>query len=277
MKSYLFYKLNLIYGRIALGIEYFGSEYFGWQRLKQYNTIQQTIEEAVKIFTGHSITLKASSRTDSGVHATRQIAHFDSYICRSQKSWVMGINSNLPSDIRIRWAVKVSDNFNSRKAIARRYRYLIYNNFIPSALIRNTMSCHKTPLNINNMHIAAQSLIGKHDFTSYRSSSCQSRNTIKILHFIEVRRYGPILIIDIQANSFLHHMVRNIVGVLLEIGDGRRSINWCQEILLKKNRKEAGITAKAKGLYFVDVIFNKELQNQLPYRVEPIEPHLFYI
>ncbi|CEL12309.1 tRNA pseudouridine synthase A [Candidatus Portiera aleyrodidarum] len=274
-----FNKLNenyFISGRIAIGIEYIGSEYFGWQRLKQYNTIQQTIEEALKIFTGQKITLKASSRTDSGVHATRQIAHFDSHICRSQKSWVMGINFNLPIDIRIRWAVKVSETFNSRKAIARRYRYLIYNNFIPSALIHQTMIWHKTPLNINQMQIAAQSLVGKHDFTSYRSSSCQSINTIKNLHFIEIRRYGPILIIDIQANSFLHHMVRNIVGVLLEIGDGRRSRNWCNEILLKKNRNEAGITAKAQGLYLVDVIYNKELQNKLP--IEPIgPPHLFYI
>lgn len=272
----VFYNLKFIYGRIALGVEYIGWEYFGWQRLKQYNTIQQTIEEALQKFTGHSITLKASSRTDSGVHARRQIAQLDSFICRSQKSWVLGLNSKLPSDVRIRWAVKVSDKFNSRKAIARRYNYLIYNKFIHSVFISNYMSWYKTPLNIKKMHVAAQSLVGKHDFTSFRSSTCKSINTIKNLHFIEVRSYGPIIIIDIQANSFLHHMVRNIVGVLLEIGNGRRSVKWCKKILVKKNRKEAGKTAEAKGLYLVDVLFNKEIQSQLP--TEPIgSPQLFYI
>ncbi|CAA3704286.1 tRNA pseudouridine synthase A [Candidatus Portiera aleyrodidarum] len=273
-----FYNLNFIYGRIVLGVEYIGFEYFGWQRLKQYNTIQQTLEEALKIFTGHAITLKASSRTDSGVHAIRQIAQFDSFICRSQKSWVLGLNSNLPSDVRIRWAVKISDKFNSRKAIARRYKYLIYNKFIDSALIRNTMSCHKTPLNIKQMHIAAQSLVGKHDFLSYCSSNCKSISSIKTLHFVEVRSYGPIIIIDIQANSFLHNMVRNIVGALLEIGNGRHSVNWCKKILFKKNRNEAGKTAKAKGLYLVDVLFNKEFQTQLPHEPNSIiGPHqLFY-
>lgn len=272
----LFYNLNFIYGRIVLGVEYIGCEYFGWQLLKHYNTIQQQIEEALKLFTGHSITLKASSRTDSGVHAIKQIAQFDTFICRSQKAWVLGLNSKLPSDIRIRWVVKVSDKFNSRKAIARRYNYLIYNKFVHSALIRNTRNWQKKPLNIKKMHIAAQSLVGKHDFTSFRSSSCKSINTIKILHFIEVRSYGPIVIIDIQANSFLHHMVRNIVGVLVDIGKCRRSVKWCKNLLLKKNRKEAGKTATAKGLYLVDVLFNKELQDQLP--TEYIGSHqLFYI
>lgn len=250
-----FSQLNFIYGRIALGVEYIGCEYFGWQRLKQYNTIQQTLEESLKLFTGHSITLKASSRTDTGVHAIRQIAHFDSFICRSQKSWLLGLNSNLPSDVRIRWAVKVSDTFNSRKAIARRYNYLIYNNFIHSAFISNTMNWHKTPLNINKMHLAAQSLVGKHDFTSFCSSSCKSINTIKVIHFIDVRRYGLTIIVDIQASSFLHHMVRNIVGVLLEVGIGHRSITWCKDLLFIKNRNESVKTAHAKGLFLVDVLF----------------------
>ncbi|WP_025732858.1 tRNA pseudouridine(38-40) synthase TruA [Carnimonas nigrificans] len=240
-------------GRIALGIEYEGTAYCGWQRLKHAPSIQQSLEEALAKVARAPVELSASGRTDSGVHACRQIAHFDAPSARSQKAWVMGVNANLPRDIRVHWAVSVSDDFHSRaSAIARRYRYVIYNSARAPALDRQLLTWHRTLLDAERMHQAAQVLVGEHDFSAFRAARCQSSTPWRHLHFIEVNRYGPLVVIDVQANAFLHHMIRNIAGTLLAIGDQRYPVEWCGELLKAGVRAEAGATAPASGLHFVD-------------------------
>lgn len=243
-------------GRFAMGIEYDGSAYYGWQRLKHGPSIQQVLEEALEKVARAPIALSASGRTDTGVHATRQIAHFDAPVARTQKAWVMGGNANLPRDVRIQWVVPVSDSFHARAtATARRYRYLIHNSSMPPALSHKTVTWHRSPLDEQRMHRAAQALVGEHDFSGYRAAKCQSSTPWRHVHFVDVARYGPLIVIDVQANAFLHHMIRNIVGVLLAIGDGRQDEHWCRQVLENRNRAEGGITAPPYGLHFVDARF----------------------
>lgn len=243
-------------GRFAVGIEYEGSHYYGWQRLKEGPSVQQVLEEALSKVAQAPVTLFASGRTDTGVHATRQIAHFDAPSARTQKAWVMGGNANLPRDVRIQWVVPVSDDFHARaSATARRYRYLIHNSSMPPALSRDTLTWHRTPLDAERMHRAAQALIGEHDFSGFRAAKCQSSTPWRHVHFVDVKRFGPLVVVDVQANAFLHHMIRNIVGVLLAIGDGRAEERWCGEVLQARNRAEGGITAPPQGLHFVDARF----------------------
>ncbi|ANF57796.1 tRNA pseudouridine(38-40) synthase TruA [Halotalea alkalilenta] len=240
-------------GRIALGIEYEGSAYYGWQRLRHGPSVQQTLEEALARVARAPVELVVSGRTDTGVHASRQIAHFDAPSPRSQKAWVMGANANLPRDVRVHWAVSVADDFHARaSAIARRYRYLIYNAASAPALGSRQLTWHRTPLDERRMHAAAQVLVGEHDFSAFRAAKCQSSTPWRHLHFIEVRRFGPLVMIDVQANAFLHHMIRNIAGTLLAIGDGRRPVEWCAELLADGVRAVAGATAPAQGLHFID-------------------------
>lgn len=240
-------------GRIALGIEYDGSAYCGWQRLRHAPSVQESLETALGKIARTPIELVASGRTDSGVHASRQVAHFDTSAQRTQKAWVMGVNSKLPRDIRVHWAVSVPDHFHARaSAIARRYRYLIYNGALPPALAHQQVAWHRSPLDEMRMHRAAQVLVGEHDFSAFRAAKCQSSTPWRHLHFIEVKRYGGLVVIDVQANAFLYHMIRNIAGTLMAIGDGRYPEEWCEALLQGKAREEAGVTAPANGLHFVD-------------------------
>ncbi|WP_106477205.1 tRNA pseudouridine(38-40) synthase TruA [Phytohalomonas tamaricis] len=244
-------------GRIALGVEYNGASYYGWQRLSHGPSIQAALETALAKVASQPITVMCSGRTDSGVHATRQIVHFDTETPRTQKAWVMGVNANLPSDIVVHWAHFVPDDFHARFcALARRYRYVIMNRATPSALSCHDVTWHRTPLDERRMHEAAQALIGEHDFSGYRAAGCQSTSPWRHVHFAEVRRYGPLVVIDIQANAFLHHMIRNIAGVLMAIGDGRQDIGWCREILEHGVRAQGGVTAPAQGLHFVDARYD---------------------
>ena len=250
-------------GRFAMGVEYDGSRYYGWQRLKHGPSVQQVVEEALQRVAGQSIDIYASGRTDSGVHATRQIAHFDSSAARTQKAWVMGGNANLPPDVRIQWVVPVSADFHARaSATARRYRYVIFNSSRPPALNGTCMTWHRAPLDERRMQRAAYALVGEHDFSAFRAAKCQSSTPWRHVHFVEVCRHGPLVVVDVQANAFLHHMIRNIAGVLLAIGDGRRPVEWCADVLAARDRARAGVTAPPNGLHFIDARFAG--QDRLP-------------
>ena len=247
--------------RVALALSYDGSHYRGWQsqRKPQVDTVQELLEKALSQVANGPITVQCAGRTDAGVHASHQIVHFDTPSERSEKAWVMGCNTLLPRDIAIHWAQPVGQAFNARfSATARRYRYVILNTPARSALLPSGVTWQSRPLDEVAMHEAAQSLLGERDFTSYRAVACQSRTPMRNVHFIDVVRRGDLVIIDIQANAFLHHMVRNITGVLMTIGSGKRPVSWAGEVLAARDRTVAAETAPPYGLYLVDVIYPEQ-------------------
>ncbi|GHE19825.1 tRNA pseudouridine synthase A [Halomonas urumqiensis] len=244
-------------GRLAMAVEYDGTAYCGWQRLKHAASVQDEVEKALARVASHPVNVKASGRTDSGVHATRQIIHFDAPVPRSEKAWVFGVNANLPRDIAMRWVKAVPDEFHARfKALARRYRYVILNQPSRPVLERANATWCRDPLDADAMHRAAQVLIGEHDFSSFRAAGCQSKTPWRRLHFIEVHRHGPLVMIDVQGNAFLHHMIRNIVGALVTVGRGSRGEDYLAELMVLKDRKRADVTAPACGLHFVDSLYD---------------------
>jgi tRNA pseudouridine38-40 synthase len=244
--------------KVALALSYDGSQFHGWQsqRKPQVPTVQEALEAALSKIANTSILVQCAGRTDTGVHASHQVVSFDSPVERLEKAWVMGVNSHLPDSIAVAWAKPVDDEFNARfSATARRYRYVILNTPARPALMNNGVTWFSRELDEQAMHEAAQSLIGELDFTSYRAAACQSRTPMRNVHFIDVSRNKDLVIVDIQANAFLHHMVRNVVGVLLEIGCGSKSVEWSGQVLAAKNRSVAAPTASPCGLYLVDVIY----------------------
>ncbi|MCC5881564.1 MAG: tRNA pseudouridine(38-40) synthase TruA [Halomonas sp.] len=258
-------------GRLAMGVEYDGSAYCGWQRLKHAPSVQGELERALAKVASQSITVHASGRTDSGVHATRQVIHFDSPVPRSQKAWVFGVNANLARDVAVRWVREVPDDFHSRfKALARRYRYLILNQMSRPVLERANVTWCRDPLDADAMHRAAQALVGENDFSSFRAAGCQSKTPWRHLHFIEVRRHGPLVVVDVQGNAFLHHMVRNIVGALVSVGRGEQDDTYLARLLALRDRTLADVTAPACGLHFVDSLYDNDWG--LPQ--EPLGPNL---
>ncbi|RCV90979.1 tRNA pseudouridine(38-40) synthase TruA [Billgrantia montanilacus] len=258
-------------GRLALGVEYDGSAYCGWQRLKNAPSVQAELERALAKVASQPVTVHCSGRTDSGVHATRQIVHFDPPVPRSQKAWVFGVNANLPRDIAVRWVHEVPDDFHARfKALARRYRYIILNQPSRPVLERANVTWCRDPLDAEAMHRAAQTLVGEHDFSSFRAAGCQSTTPWRKLHFIEVHRHGPLVVVDVQGNAFLHHMIRNIVGALVTVGRGGRGDDYLAELLALKDRSLSDVTAPACGLHFVDSLYDEIWD--LPR--EPLGPNL---
>ena len=245
--------------RYALGIEYDGSAYSGWQRLLEGNTVQAAVEKALSFVAHHPVAVVCSGRTDAGVHAQCQVIHFDSDSSRTDRAWVLGTNTQLPQDVRVLWCQPMSDEFHARySARARRYRYTILNRSIPPAMHRHFLSWERLPLNVDAMHEAAQALCGLHDFTTFRTVKCQAKHPNRDLHDISVRRSGEQVIVEVQANGFLHHMVRNIVGSLVVIGRGEKPINWIAELLALKDRTQAGPTAPAEGLVFMGAKYPQE-------------------
>ncbi|WP_043532435.1 tRNA pseudouridine(38-40) synthase TruA [Litchfieldella xinjiangensis] len=258
-------------GRLAFGVEYDGSAYCGWQRLKHAPSVQAEVERALARVAGQPVTIHCSGRTDSGVHATRQVVHFDPPISRSQKAWVFGANANLPRDIALRWLVPVEEDFHARfLALARRYQYVILNQPSRPVLERANATWCRDPLDVPAMHRAAQALVGEHDFSSFRAGGCQSKTPWRHLHFIEVHRHGPIVVIDVQANAFLHHMIRNIAGALVAVGRGEKGEDYLHHLLEVKDRTLASVTAPGCGLHFVDSIYDSRFA--LPR--EPLGPNL---
>jgi len=240
--------------RYALGIEYDGKNYCGWQRQKSVVSVQQKLEQALSKIADEPIEVVCAGRTDTGVNATNQVVHFDTNKIRKDVAWTLGVNTHLPGDIAVTWVKAVSDEFHARfSATARRYRYIIYNNKLRPAILSYGISHWHHSLDEKLMQQGAQHLVGKHDFTSFRTVHCQSHSPVRTIKHCEITRQGEYIIVDIKANAFLHHMVRNIVGSLMRVGQSQEKTTWIKDVLEYKNRCLAGVTAPPEGLYFVEV------------------------
>ena len=242
--------------RIALGIEYDGSGYCGWQHQDHCPAVQTRVEAALRFVADATVSVTCAGRTDTGVHALNQVVHFDTDARRPLRAWTEGINTRLPDDIRVHWAKVVADDFDARfSAVARRYSYVIHNVPTRSALLRQRVAWVRQPLDAEAMHAAAQALVGERDFSSFRAAGCQARHPVREVQRVSVRRQGDMVLIDIQANAFLHHMVRNIAGSLIKVGLGERPTEWIAELLAMRDRTQAAETAPAAGLYFVTAVY----------------------
>lgn len=249
-------------GRVALAFEYDGRNFHGWQLQKSgVRSVEAELTRAVARVANHPVDLVCAGRTDAGVHASYQIAHFDTPSIRNLRSWVMGINTALPDDISVHWAGNGVGDFHARfSATYRRYRYVIYNHPVRPGIQRGQVSWTFRPLDAERMHAAAQALAGEHDFSSFRAAGCQSRTPVRFLERIAVTRKRDFVVIDVQANAFLHHMVRNIAGALMAVGSGKQRPEWIHEILVARDRTAAGVTAPPHGLYLVDVGYPDEFR-----------------
>lgn len=243
--------------RLALGVEYDGSGFLGWQRLSQpgvegNDTVQQALETALSFVADGPVATVCAGRTDAGVHAACQVVHFDTAIERDPRGWVLGATSRLPAAICVRWCHPVAEEFHARfSAHARRYRYRILNRPVRPALGRQYLSWERRPLDAGSMQRAAQALVGEHDFSAFRTVHCQAPHARRNLQELTVRRFGDEVVVEVQANAFLHHMVRNIVGSLLPVGRGDQPESWLEELLAARDRTAAGPTAPAAGLVFL--------------------------
>lgn len=238
--------------RYAIGIEYDGSEFLGWQIQRQEPTVQGALEKALSRVANHEARVTCCGRTDTGVHALGQVAHFDSDSQRDERSWILGLNSHLPRFVSVLWIRPVDEDFHARfSAYSRSYRYRILNRWIRPALDSRRMSWCRVPLDADKMHEAAQQLLGEHDFTSFRARACQARHAVREIHQVSVRRDGDEVTLDITANGFLYHMVRNIAGSLLRIGGGEAPVEWLADVLKREDRTVAAPTAQPEGLYFL--------------------------
>jgi tRNA pseudouridine38-40 synthase len=252
--------------RIALGIEYDGTAYNGWQRQRTGDGVQERVESALTEVANEAIDVCCAGRTDTGVHASGQVVHFDTNSKRSDRSWILGANTNLPDDIAVTWAQPVADEFHARfSATARRYRYVIRNCLVRSALDRHRAWWVYQPLDAGRMHTAAQSLLGKHDFSAFRAAGCQASTPVREITSISVTRSGEKLVLDITANAFLQHMVRNITGTLVAIGNGDESVESLSVVLASKDRKKGGVAAPPHGLTLIEVAYPDDFE--LPKKV----------
>lgn len=247
--------------RIALGIEYDGSAFSGWQFQDHSPSIQAVVEAALSKVAGQPVRVICAGRTDTGVHAAEQVVHFDTGVERSLRAWVFGANANLPKEVAVLWATPVSDEFHARfKACRRRYRYVIYNRPVRPTFLAWRTTWEYRPLDVARMQTAAQALIGEHDFSSYRAQGCQAKSPVRTVTRLEVSRQEELVFIDIEANAFLHHMVRNIAGVLMAIGAGEQPVSWAKEVLEHRQRALGGVTAPPSGLYLMAVEYPAEFQ-----------------
>ncbi len=243
--------------RLALGVSYRGTRYCGWQKQAHSdNTVQYHVEAALSQVANHPVSTRCAGRTDSGVHSTGQVIHMDTMAERSAHNWQSGTNRYLPRDIRINWVKTVDSDFHARfSAIYRRYHYVIEDNSVGHAIFTGLVTPYRYRLDVEKMHRAAQCLLGEQDFSSFRASQCQSNTSFRHIDFVNISRShdNRFVIVDIQANAFLYHMVRNIVGALLMVGRGKYSSQWLEELLLARDRKKAPATASADGLYLIAV------------------------
>ncbi|KGE04305.1 tRNA pseudouridine synthase A [Pseudohaliea rubra DSM 19751] len=256
---------------MALLVEYDGSAFCGWQSQPHAPSVQDALEAALAAVAATPVRTHCAGRTDTGVHATGQWVHFDDPVGRSAKAWVLGTNANLPGTVRVLHAQAVPVDFHARhSATARRYRYLVTDTPVAPALYRGLVTWRRGSLDAGRMHKAAQLLLGELDFSSFRAAGCQSRTPWRRVEAISVARAGPLLCVDITANAFLHHMVRNIAGALLAIGAGERDADWLERLLACRDRRQGAETAPPDGLYLVAVRYPERFA-----LVPPSRPFLF--
>jgi tRNA pseudouridine38-40 synthase len=240
--------------RIAAGIEYRGTGYAGWQRQDHAESIQGHVERALSNVADHPIQVQCAGRTDAGVHALQQVVHFDSDAPRDERAWVLGTKTWLPDAISLLWTRAVPGDFHARfSALGRGYHYVILNRDSRPGLWQGLISWECRALDAGRMMAAAPALLGRHDFTSYRGQGCQAKTAWRELRRLDVHRHGDLIVLHVEANAFLHHMVRNIAGVLIAIGLGTRPVSWAAEVLAARDRTAGGITAAADGLYLTAV------------------------
>lgn len=247
---------------IALGIEFNGSHYRGWQRQQAgVPSVQEELEKAISRVANHQITLQGAGRTDAGVHASNMVAHFCSPSERTEHQWLRGINTWLPKDIAVRWVKNMDPQFHARfKANARRYHYVCSMQNHPSALMSGMVTCINQAVDVSLMQEAADLIVGEHDFSSFRAAACQAPSPIKRIEFARFSAQGSLVVLDIKANGFLHHMVRNLMGTFLKVGQGELEPSCVSDILLAKDRTLAPATAPPDGLYFVNAYYPAEFQ-----------------
>ncbi|MES2975056.1 MAG: tRNA pseudouridine(38-40) synthase TruA [Pseudomonadota bacterium] len=242
--------------RLALGVSYNGQAYEGWQSQSSGLTIQDKLEDALRKFTTQPVSTLCAGRTDSGVHGLMQVVHFDTPLERDMSSWVRGTNRFLPADIAIQWAMSVPDAFHSRaSAIARRYAYVLLQSPVRPSVEAGRVGWAFRPLDGEAMRNAAGHLLGEHDFTSFRASACQARSPVKTLTRLEISQRGPYWRFEFEANAFLHHMIRNIMGCLVAVGQGSQPAGWVHEVLAARDRDAAAPTFSPDGLYFLGPVY----------------------
>ncbi|MFZ4536758.1 tRNA pseudouridine(38-40) synthase TruA [Propionivibrio sp.] len=240
--------------RIALGVEYDGSAFHGWQKQPGGGTVQDALQAALSQIAGEPVNVVCAGRTDAGVHATAQVVHFDTLLERPLSAWVRGTNTFLPSTVAVRWAHPVSDDFHARfLAYGRCYRYILINRPQRTGVWHGRAGWYHHPLDVEIMQQAAGMLLGEHDFSAFRAAGCQARSPIKTIRQAAVRRTGDMIVFDFEAGAFLHHMVRNLVGSLVYVGQGKHSPGWIGGLLASGDRRLAAPTFSAAGLYLVDV------------------------
>ena len=243
--------------RIALGLEYDGTGFHGWQSQSEGNTVQDAVEAALAIVADHSVRVHCAGRTDAGVHATAQVLHFDTEARRPLNAWVRGVNANLPDSIAIRWAQPVNDDFHARfSARARRYRYLLLNRPERPGLLHGRVGWYHRSLELKAMQSAAASLLGEHDFSAFRAAGCQAKSPVKKLSLARVSCHRDLFVFEFEASAFLHHMVRNLVGSLVHVGKGAEPADWLSRVLVSRDRSVAAATFDANGLYFAGVEYD---------------------
>lgn len=254
--------------RVALGIEYDGTAYNGWQRQKSGVGIQTLVEEAVSSVADENVEVVCAGRTDTGVHASAQVAHFDTGAERSLRGWLLGINSALPEDINATWTAVVDAEFHARfSATSRSYRYLILNRPVRSALHRNRAWWVFEPLDEEAMRVASEWLLGEHDFSAFRAAGCQASTPVREIKRLQIVRKDDWLSITVTANAFLQHMVRNMTGVLVAIGKGDEQPEWARSVLESRDRKQGGVAAPAHGLTLIAVDYPSRFK--IPSSLDP--------
>lgn len=255
----------------VLGIEYCGRHFFGWQRQSCGRTVQACVEDALSEVADHSVRVTCAGRTDTGVHAFKQVVHFETDRDRPSQAWVLGTNVNLPSDISVLWTKEVDDNFDARfSTLSRTYRYYILNRPSYSAISVGLITWEHRKLDIERMCVAALYLLGEHNFNSFRATQCQAKNPVRTIHSLYIVQREDVIAVTITANAFLQHMVRNIVGVLIAIGTNQKEPHWAKDVLAAEDRRFGGVTARSDGLYLYDVSYEERYSFPAP------NPHIYF-
>ena len=250
---------------LAIAIEFLGTNYHGWQRQREVLGVQQALEKAISTVANEAVEVNAAGRTDASVHASNMIAHFTTHAYRPPNNWLRGVNSLLPDDIALRWIQPMPDDFHARfAAIARRYRYITLNQAQRPAILNHQVTHIYEPLDLAAMQLAAADIVGTHDFSSYRAAACQSNQPIRNVSHARLFAHGQFIVFDIQADGFLHHMVRNLMGTLYAIGRQDLEPADFLKILAKKDRTIAPPTASGDGLYFINAYYPEHFQTLLP-------------